>query len=69
MTYMPCGHTFCKACVDQSMDCNKGAYKCEECGESRPVKSVTSNALIDEVAGKFIYQKQVLDTLAVKIAE
>lgn len=60
MTYIPCGHTFCKSCVESSKDRNGGSYKCDECGESRPVKSVTSNTLIDEVAGKFSYQKQVL---------
>ena len=63
MTYIPCGHTFCKECVESSKGRNGGEYRCDECGSSRPVKSVTSNSLIDEVAGKFSYQKQVLDAL------
>ena len=63
MTYIPCGHTFCKECVESSKDRNGGSYSCDECGSTKPVKSVTANALIDEVAGKFTYQKQVLASL------
>lgn len=63
MTYIPCGHTFCKECVELSKSCNGGDYTCDECGDSRPVKNVTSNTLMDEVAGKFLYQKQVLASL------
>lgn len=64
MTYIPCGHTFCKSCVESAKERHQGTYTCEECGGSRPVKSVTSNSLIDEIAGKFVYQKQVLSNLA-----
>lgn len=67
MTYLPCGHTFCKECCEASKDRNGGSYHCDECGGSKPVKSVTANALIDEVAGKFLYQKQVINALQKKL--
>jgi len=67
MTYNPCGHTFCKSCCEQSKDRNGGSYHCDECGSGKPVKSVSANSLIDEVAGKFLYQKQVIGALQKKL--
>lgn len=58
MTCQPCGHTFCKSCCDA----NPG--KCEECGDDSPVESLSMNCLLDELCGKFTYQKQVLESLS-----
>merc|ERR1711865_909866 len=58
MTCQPCGHTFCKSCCDA----NPG--KCEECGDDAPVESLSMNCLLDELCGKFTYQKQVLESLS-----
>ena len=59
---VPCGHTFCDACVDKARDDTNDMLYCRECKAHCAHEAVAVVAL-DVLSGKFVYRRQVLSSL------
>ncbi|KAJ3121778.1 hypothetical protein HK098_003412 [Nowakowskiella sp. JEL0407] len=55
MTLIPCGHTYCKDCVEEIKEENYNKLKCLVCDES--VKNVFKNQQIELIAEQFLRRK------------
>ena len=61
VTCIPCGHSYCLGCIEQT-------HTCSQC---RPAVKVTyyANELLEELCSRFVFRKQALQTLKDMTAE
>ncbi|KAI9090830.1 hypothetical protein DFS34DRAFT_341773 [Phlyctochytrium arcticum] len=55
VTMVPCGHTYCKSCVDAIKEENYNKVKCQVC--TTPVQSVFRNEQLESVEEQFLKRK------------
>jgi hypothetical protein len=55
VTCIPCGHSFCLACIERT-------GHCQQCGPAVQV-SYYPNDLLDQLTAKYVYRKQALSSL------
>ncbi|KAJ3332002.1 hypothetical protein HDU76_001618, partial [Blyttiomyces sp. JEL0837] len=55
MTLIPCGHTYCKGCLDQLKEENYNVIKCQVCNV--PVEHVFRNEQLESVEEQFLRRK------------
>jgi len=51
VTLVPCGHSFCEACVQSQS--GGGGRHCGECGPSVRISAVVPNEALDALSSKF----------------
>lgn len=67
VTLQPCGHTYCKACLDESIEENFNQLRCQECksksnGQEKPVASTFHNEVLENIIESFLHRKEKIKT-------
>ena len=62
VTAVPCGHCFCAECF-QAQQTSADKKVCPECSSGAPIRSLITNATLDNICSKFNFQKQAIASL------
>eukprot|EP00743_Colponemidia_sp_Colp-15_P008160 GILK01008849.1.p1 GENE.GILK01008849.1~~GILK01008849.1.p1 ORF type:complete len:576 (-),score=155.59 GILK01008849.1:121-1848(-) len=62
-TCVPCGHSFCRKCVDEIKRKNQNVLHCHECGKKVPVQMVIDNTVLENLCSKYAYNRQAVEAL------
>ena len=62
VTAVPCGHCFCAECF-QAQQTSADKKVCPECKTGAPIRSLITNATLDNICSKFIFQRQAIASL------
>ncbi|OUM58729.1 hypothetical protein PIROE2DRAFT_15926 [Piromyces sp. E2] len=67
VTLSPCGHTYCKECMDIITEENYNTLYCQEC--AIPVKNLFDNKILNKICNVFSKRHEITKALMLSINE